>query len=410
MIACIINALLFSASLWKYYKTYKSFDHTFIVMALYASVAITGIGYFTLIYDIPKPVTITPFIYLFVTASILFRPLIKTRNLNNKLHALIDSRALNYLIIIFVICAFINLYNIWTDVLANIISGDWQSVKVDAYMQNGNGVGFIAAYTGAFAKYFCYLIYPYCFYSYTKKQNKMWRTTFILLLAVTSSLFQYLMTAYRGGIFSIIVLLLINFVIFQKNIPLQRKKKLYVVGGIMMAALLIIAMSITNSRFEDSKTTTPLESLFLYFGQSMVNFNGGIANSATSYMGGKYFFMAKLGLDKTDFWIDSKYNILTNDGSDFDTLIGCFYIDFGPILAFVILSVVSYIMMRLLKFRPNSWATLYALMFYLDMLVAGVFHGPSYMSQIVTNVIVIYILIFIAEKYGRKNSRVLSQG
>lgn len=407
MVACVINAFLFVCLLCSYYKRHKQINFVFVVLVLYALVAICGIGYFYEMYNKPRPVTILPFIYLFCSSYCLFFPIIKE---GHKLHIAeikLPSR-FEFLVWGYVVCSLISLWSIWTGVVANIISGDWQSVKADAYSGNIEGLGPIISYLAAFAQYLRFLIYPYCFYCFTRHEKSFVVAIFVLLLSITTSLFQYLLIAYRGGIFSILILLLISFLVFSPNIPQKRKISLYVLGSIVAIFLLVITMSITNSRFEYATDTTPLESLFSYFGQSMVNFNGGIANSATSYMGGKYFFMSAWGLNKDNFWVDSKYGTFTSDGQDFDTLVGCFYLDFGPILAFLIFLLVSRFVRRLLKKSSNSWATLYILVFYLDLLVAGVFHGPSYLSQTVSNIVILYFVILMIEKYGYKNSSVLS--
>lgn len=407
MFACIVNALMFLLLLFNYYKHHKRIDFVFIILALYAMVAVAGIGYYSEIYTMPRPVTLLPFIYLFSASYCMFFPLIKRGNKISVATIRLPSK-LEVLVWGCVGCCLISLHSIWTDVVSNIISGDWQSVKADAYSGNGESLSPVVSYSLAFGQYLRYLIYPYCFYCFTRKDKNFLIAVLILLLSVTTSLFQYLLTAYRGGIFSLLIVLLISFLMFYPNIPRKRRKLLFLMGSIVGLILIVISLSITNSRFEDSTNTTPLESLFSYFGQSMVRFNGGIANSATSYMGGKYFFMSTLNLSKDDFWIDSKYGTITNDGQDLDTLVGCFYLDFNPIVAFLIFFIVSLILYRFLRRKSNSWATLYILMFYLDLLVVGVFHGPSYLSQIVFNVLVIYFVILFIERYGYKNSGMLS--
>lgn len=407
MLACIVNALMFTSLLGWYYKKYKRVDYVFVVLALYSVVATSGIGYYVEFYDKPIPVTIIPFIYLFISSLILFKPLIKEGHRDFDVTYIKDSSFFEKLVTLFVICSIISLYNIWTNVITNIMSGDWQFVKSEAYSGEVVKSGTVVSYLGAFAQYFRYVIYPYCFYCFCKIEKSFLKACFILILSITVSLFQYLLIAYRGGIFSILIMLLISFLMFFSYIPPKRKKILFMGGGVIVFVLLSITVSITNSRFENSEIS-PFESLFSYFGQSMVNFNGGIANSVQNYMGGKFFFMSVLGLKKSDFWIDYKYGIFTNNGSDFNTLVGCFYIDFGPILAFFIFFVISWIMSKLLKKKKYSWSTLYILMFYLDTLVCGVFHGQSYFSQFVSNAIVIYLIISVIEKYGCKNFGMLS--
>lgn len=395
----IVLSLLFAVLLYVHYKRVRRFDVSFVVISLYMLVAVAG-AFLINIESRFNTLSLWPYLYLFIIFFFLIQPISKTSyiEVDN-----VDNRALkliNKLVLLYILCALIVVNNSWTDMIKTIILGEWNTVKSDAYEVGGDSSALIG-YAGAFGLYFRFFIFPYCFYLFTQEKIKFWKPLLLLLLCVVATMFHYLASAYRGGMFSILIMLLISFILFKSNLPQKRKKFVSLSGIVMSIVVLAITMSITNSRFENT-SNGPWNSLLSYLGQSMVNFNGGIATKATSYMGGDYFFMSARGLEKSSFWIDSKYGIDTNDGSDFDTIIGCFYIDFGPIMAFIIFVVAAYLMKRLLDFRKRFWSSIYLLFFYLELLTAGVFHGPSSLYQQVFNVIVIYaVLLIIENQYGK---------
>lgn len=415
MIATIINAIAFLVLFLSYYLRNRQINSSFIVLCLYAVVACFGVSYYNVSY-LSNRVEFWPYCYFFLVACISFHPIIKadkrisTCNIINRIKV---PSGLNLIVMLYVLCALTSLYNTWTNIFSKILSGDWQSVKVDAYNGLSDDVGTIGAYASAFVIYFRFLIFPYCFYCFTRKDKKFWIYISVILICILSTLFHYLLIAYRGGLLSIMIMCFISYVFFVNQIPNHRRKRLGIIGGVIIIGITAIAMSITASRFGETESGSE-GSIARYIGQPMVNFNGGVATSATSYMGGKYFFMGHWKLDKADFWVDSKYHVETNDGSDFDTLIGCFYLDFGPITTAIIFILVSLIMRKLLSRESYKWSTIYVLFFYMDLIVGGAFHGPSSLSLQVVNMIIIYVILLFIEKkksvhYENKYCSMLSQ-
>lgn len=403
MIANIVLTLLFALLLYSHFERVRKIDVTFVVISLYMFVAFAGA---ILVNIEPKfsNLALWPYVYLFGAFFIMIQPVKKATVIDiiNVDRSLLGS--INKLIFIYCLCAMFVIYSTWADMIMTIILGEWNNLKKDAY-EGASGSSIVVEYAKAFGLYFRFLVFPYCFYLITQAKEKSWKAIIILGLCIVSTMFYYLAMAYRGGMFSIIMLLIISYILFRNNIPKRRKKIITLTGGGICALVLAITIAITNSRFENT-SAGPLFSLLDYFGQSMVNFNGGIATRAKGYMGGNYFFMSERGLDKSSFWVDSKYGIDTNDGSDFDTLIGCFYIDFGPVSAFLIFVVVALIMIHLLNFRKRFWSSIFLLFFYLELLTAGVFHGPSSLFHQVFDVMAIYIVLLFSENlYGKKHKR-----
>lgn len=152
----------------------------------------------------------------------------------------------------------------------------------------------------------------------------------------------------------------------------SRKRRALIIGlSIVASLILVLTLAISLSRFGESDAGGSIVS---YLGQSMLVFNAGIATPISSYANGRYFFLNFLGLDKSEVWIDSRYNISTSDGSALNTFIGCSYVDFGPVLTIIIAIVISCLLSQLFKRRSVVFADLYLFAFYLDFLILGVFH------------------------------------
>lgn len=151
-----------------------------------------------------------------------------------------------------------------------------------------------------------------------------------------------------------------------------RKRRVLIIGlSIVASFILVLTMAISLSRFGESDTGGSIVS---YLGQSMLVFNSGIATQISSYADGRYFFLNFLGLNKSEVWIDSRYNISTSDGSALNTFVGCSYVDFGPVLTIIIAIIIAFLLSWLLKRRSVVFADLYLFVFYLDFLILGVFH------------------------------------
>ena len=182
---------------------------------------------------------------------------------------------------------------------------------------------------------------------------------------------ECILYVYRGGLLTISYLTLVIFLFYcRKMVP--RKRRVLVFGlSIVASFILVLTLAISLSRFGESDAGGSIVS---YLGQSMLVFNAGIATQISSYANGRYFFLNFLGLDKSEVWVDSQYDISTSDGSALNTFVGCSYVDFGPVLTIIIAIVTACLLSRLLKRKSVVFADLYLFTFYLDFLILGVFH------------------------------------
>lgn len=372
MIATVINFLLFGGMLSSYYVKKRRVDVPFMLMLLYAIIALMGILFFS-DFSGKQQIELWPFIYLALTCYLFFIPIIKANGVYNYSSEVKINSGLKLMFILYILCAIIKIGGDFTFVKNAIISGDWLMMKADLYngLSIGNRNGIIAYLANLYVSVFMHAILIYSMYTFTKDDISIVKSMFLLLMALTPYIMECILYVYRGGLLTISYLTLVIFLFYYRKM-VSRKRRVLIFGlSIVASFILVLTLAISLSRFGESDAEGSIVS---YLGQSMLVFNAGIATQISSYANGRYFFLNFLGLDKSEVWVDSQYDISTSDGSALNTFVGCSYVDFGPVLTIIIAIVIACLLSRLLKRKSVVFADLYLFTFYLDFLILGVFH------------------------------------
>lgn len=372
MISTVINFLLFGGMLFSYYLKKRRVDVPFMLILLYAIIALMGVFFFP-DFSGKRQIELWPFIYLVLTCYLYFIPIIKAKGVYNYSSEVKINSGLKLMFILYILCAIIKIGGDYTFVKNAIISGDWLMMKADLYngLSIGNRNGIIAYLANLYVSVFMHAILIYSMYTFTKDNISIVKSMFLLLMALTPYIMECILYVYRGGLLTISYLTLAIFLLYYQKM-VYRKRRVLIIGlSIVASFILVLTMAISLSRFGESDTGGSIVS---YLGQSMLVFNSGIATQISSYADGRYFFLNFLGLNKSEVWIDSRYNISTSDGSALNTFVGCSYVDFGPVLTIIIAIIIAFLLSWLLKRRSVVFADLYLFVFYLDFLILGVFH------------------------------------
>lgn len=372
MISTVLNFLLFGIILLSYYLKKKRVDVPFMLILLYAIIALMGVFYFP-DFSLNRQIELWPFIFLALTCYLYFNPIIKAKGVYNYSSDVKISTGLKLMFVLYILCAIIKIGGDFTFVKNAIVGGDWLMMKADLYngLSIGNRNGIIAYLANLYVSVFMHAILIYSMYTFTKEDISILKSMFLLLIALTPYIMECILYVYRGGLLTISYLTLMIFLLYYKKMVSKKRRVLIIGLSIVASLILVLTLAISLSRFGESDAGGSIVS---YLGQSMLVFNAGIATPISSYANGRYFFLNFLGLDKSDVWIDSRYNISTSDGSALNTFIGCSYVDFGPVLTIIIAIVISCLLSQLFKRRPIVFADLYLFAFYLDFLILGVFH------------------------------------
>ena len=365
----IFNSLLYVGTLLVYWFRRRKIDAGFILLAVYAAIAIACVFNYASDPDIWE-LQLWPFLYLYVVCMLFFRPYFFDSNiLYERLYVRSES-TLNVFTIVFITCSIISVYYSVSLAIENINSGSWSELRNKLY------AGEIELYSNQlerfsniFVQYLSPLAIILLFYYLTLKLRK---PIFLIILSISSIAPTFIIsinTASRGILVNLSVSIFMGYVIFRKGIPQRINKAIYIYGLSLLSIFLIYSLAVTSSRFSGSESSS---SLLSYFGQSMLVFNYGLSDSIYIYADGKFFFNWFL-----PFLEISPFNYYTNGthfGTSFFTFVGAWYLDFGPVGTFIIAICLPIVISH--SFRNKNrvdLADLFIFFFYFNYLIQGVF-------------------------------------
>lgn len=394
MIYTLINASIFL--IYAIYNGKKTgfFSPAFFLTAIYALIAIMGVLYYPE-YELSNRIVLWPYIYLFFICILFFRPvLVYKPPVEIKVYKL-----QKYFLILYAVFAIINMHMTASLLMKWLQTSDWLAMKAAAYDGDlgiqGNIIQVIA---GFYVPMFMPAMLIFAFYSFSDTNSGFIKSLIILLLAIVPDILVSLLYSYRGGLFTITLITLSVYFVFRESMDKNRRRKcdsLLALSGFVIIALVV---SISLSRFGEDDAGG---SVVAYVGQPMLVFNGGIAATANSTMGGRYFFQHIFNTSRDAIWNDNALNVSTADGAALNTFVGCSYLDFGPIMTFIIAIVVCICLSNVLaQSRNHSFSNLYLYVFYLNYLFLGVFHSTIGYARNV----MLALFVFIIFRYVENNS------
>ncbi len=391
MISTVLNLLFFGIMLLSYYFTRRRVDVPFMLILLYAIIALMGV-IFLPDFSEKRQIELWPFIYLVFVCYLYFIPIIRAKGVYNYSSDIKITSGLKLMFVLYILCAIIKIGGDFVFVKNAILNGDWLMMKADLYngVSIGNRNSIIAYLANLYVSVFMHAILIYSMYTFTKADISIVKSIFLLFIALTPYIMECILYVYRGGLLTISYLILMTFLLYYRKM-VYRKRMVLIIGLSVVASLiLVLTLAISLSRFGESDAGGSIVS---YLGQSMLVFNAGIATQISSYANGRFFFLNFLGLNKSDVWIDSLYGISTSNGSALNTFVGCSYVDFGPFLTIIIAIIISYLLLRIFKKKSISFADLYLFTFYLDFLILGVFHCTEGFSLRIFMATALYIAL-----------------
>ena len=238
------------------------------------------------------------------------------------------------------------------------------------------------------------LILPLTFYQLTKPKVNKFLLVGLILSIVVPSFMAAAADASRGMIVNVIVQLTISYLLFRSFIPKERKKYVYYAGiaiAILFAAYLI---SVTVSRFGNEEA---VDSLYFYFGHSMLAFNDGVFGEMNYYGWGRKFFDYFIGLFGGDPNFNSTKAGCTCGGA-FVTFIGSLYMDFGPIGTVIVGLLAAKLMMTFFTKRILLLSDTVIIIFYTSTIANGIFVSPKGRALSWAMVLLVYFITRKIEK------------
>jgi oligosaccharide repeat unit polymerase len=403
------NIILYSnAALWVltllFWWRKKRSNVGIIVLALYSAVAIVSCH----LYQQPdmdeyRNVTLFPFIYLYITITALIYPLFKTDIGGIQTVKLPPLKIMNVLCVFIIICSLYQLFNTLPEINKGIGLMLLDSTNaVDAYIDtteanmtnkslsgavsilgvlSTTGVGFAMLF------FFIYLLYP--------NKNK-----WILYGMIISSLIVPISSLASGSREKVVTTIIVFMFMFLLLRPLLTKKTSRIISGgtLIVAGLMLILffiISFARSRGDYEKLLLSFES---YFGMSFIVFNDKCISAVGTREGNWVSPLINVllgGRSYSQIEIRDKYSSLGIDNGVFYTFVGDFVLDYGPILAFIILILISCFFSKKLRLKNTINAGHIVLYYMLLKLLSG-FYLHQYVgiggNLLIVELLILYLL------------------
>lgn len=407
----IIYIVLWFVVLLIHYMKIKTIDAGFILILSYLLYAISSYALYTDIYftRLYYGLTLFPFLFLFFLLYVTAKPILSFGTYYIERIQRPSLQLVNFFCWIYIIMSVISIPSILSKI--NLLSLIMSSQGADLYAENvsdsvytassmGSGVSNII---GLYTNFFSRISVLFLFYHLTLPQiNK--KIVIGLIISFAIYILSFLLTGQRGGTFKMLVTCIITYFVLRKFIQPSINKIIMRFSMIVLVLLSIPYYFLTISRFSNI-TDGFMSAIYSYTGQGNLNFNlYALDNNGIRY-GDRIvpLFKKILGFQNVpnNFWERRwKYpNLRINDES-FITFVGDFVLDFGPLMATIILCFISIYVQRKTRVKKGKiyFHQLIILHFLICLCMEG---GMSLYSFSDSNnmVILVYVIMYIIFKY-----------
>lgn len=408
MIILIINFLLYFFYYIQNKKTSGTLFQVLLLMFMFVSLCSiiiweNGIYNYTYYFYINnKSISLIPFIYLFIIFLFLFNPIKKFNEQKIEVVELDNYFKINviaYFSIILgaILLILLVLYIDYDSILANAI---------DIYSERQDGDLIMPKYI--YSLYTLHrLLYPFmlllAFYNLAFCQKKKIQTFALLITSILPKLLVAFILVSRGGMFFLIIEIMICYLIFNKFIK-KSYKRLFLYSSIIFLLIIIpIVALITSSRFSDNDYS-PFMAILKYFGESFLNFNTVFWNNIREHPFGEFKFPFIYQFFDTVHTFDSRreqYEFFANmTGTQvllFKTIVGDLYVEYGTIIGAFVLIGISFMFNKLLQLnRKIKFSILVIFFYYYELVFVGVFdllwHG-KFLFKLILFTFALYIFL-----------------
>ena len=391
------------------YFVYKRNRQSALYVSMWAVYTIiAALGYFSVIngtyYDCfgfynPDVLSLTPFILALLGYAIFFLPLKSLTADNIETYEIVDNKNIrqfiNVWIVIYVLYTILKVSEAYITVSTGLADA-YESRHVDgeALFQYGfflakfNGYGFF------FLNATTPFIMTYAIYQSHLKVISEGKAIFLVFLCFFPTFCSAIGQGSRGAIFMQFFCLMFFVVLLKDFLSSNLKKKFIGAIGLVGAAALFYSLMITFDRVGEGREG--FTSIERYFGESFPNLGWRYWGEVSVHPYGKRLFPDLVSYHENFASTSDSYEYwsgITNvDVSNFKTLFGDLYIEFGAVGAFIF--IVSFIFLLRWIMRKNGKVTILTLnyaYFYFQICVYG-FAGFTKGGHNATFSIVIIIL------------------
>lgn len=371
MFYVIINILLFLSLLLLYKKKRKGIDIYQIIVFMYLITAVLCAVNYSQQPNRWPDLGLIPFLYMFFVLLIMFQPL-KRFNLEGKNVILTENSFIYLLGFVYIAIGIFDIATSLSSMIERFYSGEWLIVRNQLY-DDAESVVYYDNQLQRFAKNFLTYTKPfamvYSFYLLTKPKINIIYTLSLFVAYLLTSFIGASVVASRGLIFQLAVSTALTYFLFRKKIPQKRRKYIAIGASIVGVVFLSYSILVSISRFGEDDAGN---SIFDYFGHSMLYFNDGLFNKMHDFAYGKRFFSFFIDL----FGGDSSFDFAkagSTHGTSFYTIVGDLFSDGGIIGGILMALIACAIMMNFFRKRTLFFSDMIIILFYLNTLSAGIF-------------------------------------
>lgn len=400
-------------TLWRYYLKVKSFNTACFIMFTYVLYAFFSFRVYGTSYPYfdPRPLKVFPFIYLYAALLIGMYPIMKYGEYREVQIERPSIKIINVICFIFIFSTLIHIPTIVSNMSTGLMKLLLDSSNASALYQDslamtedsGKSISNIASIISNSFTGVGFFLTAYYFTVQNKSKIILWGLIISCFVKMTSGIAD----GTRGAIIEYLFLSIASVFLFYNKIPSKIKHYVKVLGVTVTLLLTIPMVLITVGRFGADRID-PLESVYYYAGIENINFN----NYALDDNGIRYgdrvlpLFKRMVGFENVPrnfFERRAKYPKLYLNDESFSTYVGDFAIDFGPVLGFIFISLISIIVYSKTRIKRGTICLHQLLMLHLLVYMCTVGGLKLFPFADAAGLqIIIYAFTYIYFKYNRQ--------
>lgn len=220
-----------------------------------------------------------------------------------------------------------------------------------------------------------------------------------LFLYIGASLAVGIVGGSRAQMFFAILQLMFFFILFKRELPSKFLHIIYFSGTVFFILVIFITSQITNERFEDSTTMTPLESVFRYLGEMWINLSVDVWGQTSMHPMGLRMF----GYLFTDSELYDAYWYYKTDVHTwwFKTFLGDLQFEFGTLGAIIVILLMGLLIRKCMRKSSYELYDVGYILFIYTICITSLF---DFVAIYQTNLIVLLFTLLFSKLVKRYTS------
>ena len=335
----IINSLFYITAFVMYQIRMRTFQMGSFILLFYSLLSVGSVW----LYNIDsvwtfETITIFPLVYLYIVLMISFYPLLKFSNKkmsNIKMPDDMVMSMISVVVIIVYLCFF------FQTILSNFsLSNLFDPMTLaENYETKSDNVGYNDGKVNIFGilkNIFNSILWILFMYNWIQKKKLL---TIGVFIAIIISVFTSLAWGARGPLVFIIMQVPFVYFVFSPLMSQEMRRKYLFTVAAFVILIFVGGAALTLGRFNDAADFTIMDIVLYYASSNFIKFDNFVLDVGGCRYGDRVFPLIRvlLGLDTAGDYKTRRllYPNLKVDDSQFTFFVGEFVIDFGPILAFI---------------------------------------------------------------------------